>query len=140
MEDLGLALAESASAVAALGASREQIDQLDDDSLLAGMRLVREHESHLQRYKLWLAAAVARRSDHELGYNGLARRKGAATPGQLTQSITGTSLEDAQTLANLGEMLNSNDDAPVIKAMATGGLSIAAADAIRRGWGSPMPP
>src|SRR5665213_2352648 len=83
MENLASSLLESASAVAALGRVQGDIDLLDDASVLAGLALVREHEQDLQAYKLWLATAVTRRSSFELGYSGLARRNGAATPSLL---------------------------------------------------------
>jgi hypothetical protein len=58
-----------------------------EDLGLAGMTLVREHQQHLQTYQLWLAAAISRRSDHELGDGGLARRNGSATPRDLIQRV-----------------------------------------------------
>jgi Domain of unknown function (DUF222) len=159
MENLGLALVESASAVAALGCSRTAIESLDDASVLAGMTLVREHQQHLQTYQLWLAAAISRRSDHEFGDGGLARRNGSATPRDLIQQLTGASLIDAAKLASLGAMAVAAEDAakisaesaggnagavdggfetgiaPVVSALTAGELSLDAADAIRRGLG-----
>jgi hypothetical protein len=155
MENLGLALVESASAVAALGCSMAAIESLDDASVLAGMTLVREHQQHLQTYQLWLAAAISRRSDHEFGDGGLARRNGSATPRDLIQQLTGASLIDAAKLANLGAMAVAAEDAAenpggnagaddgnletgtalLVSAMTAGELSLDAADAIRRGLG-----
>ena len=135
-------LAESASAISALGVCRADIDALDDAALTEGMRIVGEHELAVQKYKLWLAAAIARRSHHELGYDGLARRSGSATPAVFIQKLTGTSLNEATKLARLGAELVDDESAPtgsapVTSAVAAGGLTIDAADAIRRGLGAP---
>ncbi|HEY5320842.1 MAG TPA: DUF222 domain-containing protein, partial [Galbitalea sp.] len=175
MENLASSLLESAAAVAALGGGQGDIDLLDDASVLAGLALVREHEQHLQAYKLWLATAVTRRSSYELGYSGLARRNGAATPGLLIQSISGSTMAEANKLVQLGAMTIEVEDAaarasldsapdvqpgllpgeedalpvlvapvlvatvawqvPIVEAVNAGGLSLDAADAIRRGLG-----
>jgi len=145
------ALCESASAVAALGVCQADIDLLDDASLQAGMRLVREHEQELQKYKLWLATTIARRSDHTLGYAGLARKNGFPTPATFIQSMTGTSLDEATKLARLGELAVEAETTPdagpdgtggspgtaLTIAATSGGISVDAADAIRRGLGKP---
>ncbi|HEX4401252.1 MAG TPA: DUF222 domain-containing protein, partial [Galbitalea sp.] len=138
-------LVEAASAVAALGACQGDIDGLDDASLVEGMRLIRELDQQEQTYKLWFAAAIAKRSDHTLGYHGLARRSGSATPAVFIQTITGASIEDATKLARLGQSMvdaeaASGDEAslaPVVAAVVSGGISLDAADAIRRGLGGP---
>jgi hypothetical protein len=128
-------LVETASAVVALGRSRSEIGALDDASLIAGMHLVRERECELQSYKLWLAAEIAGRSSHEAGYSGLARRNGAATPAIFIQSLTCESLGDATKLAALGSLMVDDDEFALIAAAAAGAVSLAAADAIRRGLG-----
>jgi hypothetical protein len=71
-------LVEAASAVATLGVCQGDIDLLDEASLVAGMGFLRELDRQSQTYKLWFAAAIARQSDHTLGYDGLARRNGSA--------------------------------------------------------------
>lgn len=144
-------LADAAAAVVALGASQAEIDELDDTSLQAGMRLMRDLEQAAQPYKLWLAAAIARRSDHTLGYDGLARKNGFPTPAGLIQSLTGTSQDDATKLARLGAMMveaesasepgadgtGGSGGAAIATAATSGGISVDAADAIRRGLGGP---
>jgi hypothetical protein len=166
MFDSTPSLTHTASAVEALGACQSDIDLLDDASLQGGMRLVREHEQELQRYKLWLVAAIARRSDHTLGYDGLARKNGFPTSATFIQSMTGTSLDEATKLARIGEMAveaeQTLDMAPdgtggsgsagsgsagsgsrgsgstaLATAAMSGGISIDATDAIRRGLGKP---
>jgi len=136
-------LMRSASAVAALGGSVADIAILDDASVIAGLGLVREHRLALQAYELALSAQVARRSDHTLGYDGLARWNGSATPAVFIQSLPGSSIEDATRLARLGQTMVDAEDtaetprAPVARAALDGGISVAAADAIRKGLGDP---
>jgi hypothetical protein len=129
------ALLDTASAVVAPERSRAEIGALNDASLIEGMHLVREHERELQSYKLWLAAEIAGRSSHEAGYSGLARRNGAATPAIFIQSLTGQSLGDASKLAALGSLMVDDDKSPLTAAAAAGAVSLAEADAIRRGLG-----
>lgn len=134
-------LVDSARAVVALGVSQGEIDQLDDASLVAGMELVREHERLLQSHKLWLSTAITRRSSHEHGYSGLARRNGAPTPAVFIQTLTGLSTNDATKLARLGSMIIDAETAPqsgsspIADAVVAGEISVDCADAIRRGLG-----
>ena len=75
---LASSLLETATAVAALGQCAGDLASLDDASVIAGMGLIRNHRRALQAYELALSAEIARRSDHTLGYAGLARRNGPA--------------------------------------------------------------
>ena len=143
------ALTDAAAAVAALGESQADIDLLDDASLQAGMRLIRDLDQQVQPYRLWMAAAIAKRSDHTLGYDGLARKNGFPTPAVFIQSLTGSSIDEATKLARLGGMIADaeSDPAPsddgsggsarsaIAIAATSGGISVDAADAIRRGLG-----
>jgi hypothetical protein len=151
MSNSPASLTVSASAVAGLGVCQGDIDRLDDPSLVAGMRLVRELEDNLQPYKLWLAAAITRRSSHELGYEGLARKNGSPTPAVFIQTLTGGSLDEAARLARLGSLMVEEQDVagahgavdgdaetgPVATAAIAGDLTLGAADAIHRGLGAP---
>lgn len=144
-------LAAAAEAVANLGGCQSDIDALDDASLQAGMRMLAELDQQAQPYRLWLAAAIARRSDHTLGYGGLARKSGFPTPATFIQSLTGTSIDEATKLARLGELIVEAEAAPpatpdgnggsgamaIATAATAGGISVDAADAIRRGLGTP---
>ncbi len=140
MPESTASLTETASAVAALGACQGDIDLLDDLSLQSAMRLVREHEQELQRYKLWLATAIARRSDHTLGYDGLARRNGFPTPATFIQSMTGSSIDEATKLARMGQSMrdaevDGTEPTAVDTAALAGAITLDCADAIRRGLG-----
>lgn len=165
MSNLAEQLLESASAVAALGCAGEDIAALDDASVVAGMALVSSHRRNLQAYEVLLSAEIAKRSSHELGNSGLARSNGSATPAALIQSITGGSMDEATQLARLGSAVaeaelaaaaNAADIAaagepqegelddgvpgPTValaQAALAGEISVAAADAIRRGLGKP---
>jgi hypothetical protein len=144
MTNPGLNLADAAAAVAVLGCCPDDIDRLDDDSLVAGMRLVAELKSAIQPYELWLAGAIAKRSTREAGYAGLARRNGAATPAVFIQSLTGSSMVEATKLANLGAMVAEESPdgsgqpvSPVSTAAASGAITLDAAEAIRKGLGRP---
>jgi hypothetical protein len=121
----------------------DEIAILDDASVMAGLGLVRDHRLALQAYELALSAEIARRSDHRLGYEGLARKNGSATPAIFIQSLTGSSIEDATQLARLGQSMAEAQDAgesspaPITTAALDGGIMVAAADAIRKGLGQP---
>jgi hypothetical protein len=151
---LASSLLESASAVAALGACAGDLAVIDDASVVAGMGLVRDLRRALQSYELGLSAEIAKRSDHTLGYQGLARRSGSATPAIFIQSLTGSSIEEATKLARLGQSMveatiegtvestvegtvEGAGQSPVVVAAVAGGISVDAADAIRRGLGRP---
>ena len=144
MSNLADRLLESASAVAAIAARSEDFELLDDASLTAGMSLVSAHRRDLQAYEVSLAREITRRSSYELGYGGLARRSGSATPAIFIQSLTGSSIDEARRLAGLGQSLvdatrPDTDSAPIAAAEAAldGRISVDAADAIRRGLGTP---
>jgi hypothetical protein len=150
MSNFATTLTDAASAVSALGTSQAEIESLDDASLQAGMRMLRELDQQVQPYKLWLAAAIARRSDHTLGYQGLARKNGFPTPATFIQSLTGTSMDEAAKLARLGAMVVEAESAPqvtvdgvggsggtaIATAATSGGICLDAAEAIRKGLGA----
>jgi hypothetical protein len=163
MSDLAEQLLESASAVAALGALETDIAALDDASVVGGLAIVRDHRRNLQAYEVLLSAEVAKRSSHDFGNDGLARRNGSATPAIFIQSITGTSIDEATRLARLGSMVvdaqreaervaaaasesgeatdatatSSLETAPLATAAVSGAVSVDAAEAIRKGLGRP---
>jgi hypothetical protein len=144
MSNLARQLLESASAVAALATHPDDIALLDDASLKAGMTLVAAHKRNLQGYEVSIARELTRRSSYELGYDGLARRSGSATPANFIQSLTGGSMDEARRLAGLGQALvdATNAQTPAQPSAAAdaaldGRISVDAADAIRRGLGNP---
>jgi hypothetical protein len=142
MSNSPASLVEAASAVATLGVCQGDITLLDDASLVQGLRLVRELDGQAQTYKLWMSTEIARRSAYTLGFDGLARKNGSATPAIFIQSLTGSSIEEATRLARMGQSmadaeLEGRTQTPVATAALSGAISVDAADAIRRGLGEP---
>ena len=86
-----------------------------------------------------LAGQIAARSTPELGYDGMAQRSGARTPDALVAQLTGTTAAEAGSLAAMGRIMEEHAPwlAPVVSEVAGGRMSVASADAIRRGLGSP---
>lgn len=72
-------LTEAAAAVVGFGSSSAEIDGLDEAALVAGMAALRQLDEASQQFRVWFAASIARRSDHTLGYDGLARKNGFHT-------------------------------------------------------------
>ena len=159
MENLAPTLLASADALASLGGSLGDIDALDDAALLQAQAKYSALQRAVQPYGVWIAAAIARRSHHELGYSGLAKRSGFVSPVALIQSVTGGSKAEAVKFVQLGTMLAAVEDAafedaaardaagaadpvfealepwqaPIARAVTAGTLSVDAADSIRRG-------
>ncbi len=152
---LGDALAANASLAGAAPHARE----LADLDLIDAQRTVAEARRHLDACAALLAGEVIRRSSHEAGLDGLARKEGFRTAQALIQNTTGSSTREATALARAGAMLNdlelvaagggaSADGAPaptepwlvaVGAAVAAGELSATSAEAIRSGLGEPGP-
>jgi hypothetical protein len=139
MANLSETLLDTAAAVAAVGSCQSDVDALDDASLFGGMALLREHKRAVSRIELFYATTIARRSDHSLGYDGLARKNGAATSTILLQNLTGSSLDEARTLANLGQLMvdaeGSAESDSVVTALENDSVSLESAEAIRSGLG-----
>jgi hypothetical protein len=85
-----------------------------------------------------VAGELARRSDPALGYDGLAVRVGARTVEKLVSNLAGISVAEARNLVSVGSM---DAEAPwlsdVAAAVASGGVGVGAAAAIRSGLGEP---
>lgn len=122
--------------------------ELHDADLLSAQRAIADVKRHVDACAAILAGETVRRSSVEAGLDGLARKQGFRTPEALVQGITGSTSREASTLVRVGSMLNDADTAShgeprwlavVGRAVATGFLSIAAADAIRHGLGTPGP-
>ena len=152
MSDFPTALAELASAAAAcaseapLGARRAT-----DDSLLAQQRALAASARLIDTASSALAAEIAHRSRRELGYDGLAQKRGMRTPEALVQQVTGTSAPAARRLVQVGTMVaavaahDADPSFPIaepwlagaLRAVAAGTISAEAAQAIRAGLGEP---
>ncbi len=119
---------------------------LDDDALLALARLAADEVRLAQLHVSLLAGEIARRSTHELGAAGLAQRTGHRTPEELVRVTTGTRSADARTAVRVGSGLGATIDdlgphgaGPTALSVAVleGRVSVAVADAIATGLGSP---
>ncbi|MBB5632826.1 hypothetical protein BKA04_001049 [Cryobacterium mesophilum] len=152
-----------ADAAARAGENAPGSRALDDAGLLAAQRALAEVKRHVDACAAVLAGETVRRSCAEAGLDGLARKQGFRTPEALIRGITGSSSREAGTLVRVGSMLNDADllgqarangvDDPeeafriaskpwlavVGAAVASGSLSIAAAEALRNGLGEPGP-
>lgn len=121
----------------------------DDDSLMQASQLLAEIRKRVDAAAALVAAEIGHRSRPELGYSGLAQSRGARTPELLVQQLTGSNAREARTLVRVGAIMTtpSVDGAPpvevtpwlrsVAEAVASGGLSLEAADVIRAGLGKP---
>lgn len=115
------------------------VASLSDDELLARQAQVAAVRRRADAASATLAAEVARRSARDLGYSGLAQKRGARTPERLVASVTGLSVPEARAMITAGEALDAADDwmLPVTAALSTGQVSVGATAAIRTGLGEP---
>jgi hypothetical protein len=144
------------AALAAVPSTVAEFDTLtDSDLMFENGRQARQRDA-LARVGALLAGQVARRSAPELGGQGLAQRNGFRTPVELVKATTRATGRDAVTAVRAGTLLvetatdGTVDPAtgelrtptepwlsPVAAAITAGQLSLAAADAIRAGLGTP---
>ncbi|HEY5221525.1 MAG TPA: HNH endonuclease [Microbacteriaceae bacterium] len=109
-----VAASASASACAQEPASAPlsvMVDRLDDDrvqALVAGAAALR---SEVDAVIAAGAGVLAKRSERDLGYQGLAQRTGHRTPVGLLQSLTGSSRVEAARQVRLGEAMAEADAA-----------------------------
>ena len=129
------------------------VPSLDDEALLAMLRSVSDAQRALHVLGAVVTAEVSRRSERELGYGGLAQRKGHRTGTDLVQSVTGQTRADVRRATAAGEDLQAavvgdgGMDAgepasdrwltPLVDALRAGVLSREQYDVIRRGLGEP---
>ena len=111
MENLASQFSNSASAVLQLGDVPASVDLLDDDAVVRAIEVTTTHQRSVDAYLRTLAASIARRSTPEMGYAGLARRRGFATPEAFIQSISGCTYAEAARLVQLGRMVANVEDA-----------------------------
>ena len=152
MENLALHFTESAADVASVRVDLEAIRLLDDDGLFSANEQISLHRRHLDLYAAAVAGELARRSRRELGFSGLAQRKGFTSTEALVQSLSQVSRAEANKLVRVGSLLaevaaaeaESNGEcadvavpwqASLVAAISATTLTTDAADAIRRGLG-----
>ena len=139
-----------AAAVAALSAVSKNVAdfQATDDSALVELSRLAAQQKHLAEAHLALVAGeIAARSTRELGHSGLAQREGYRSTEEFVKATTGSTGRDAGTAVRVGRMVRDAAVEPelslepwlsaVASAVASGELSVGAADAIRTGLGTP---
>lgn len=143
--------------------SSSTFSALDDRALVEAVEAITALRHEVERAQALAAAEVVRRSKVAFGLQGLAQRTGHASAGDLLQSITHSSKRETAALVGVGRMvaeteavaeleLARRDDpelAAVVpepvapwfselsRAVASGVLTVAVADAIRSGLGEP---
>jgi len=130
-------LASAASACAGLTAAG-----LTDDELMDAQRSIAASIRLIETTAASLAAEVGVRSRRELGYAGLAQRRGARTPEALVQELTGLSGPAARRLVRVGTLVATDSApwlAPIAVAFTAGDVSVDAIEVVHAGLGSPTP-
>jgi hypothetical protein len=112
-------------------------EALSDEALMQAQRSLAEVRRRVDAWSAAVAAEIARRSRHEFGEAGLARRLGARTPELLVQRLSGASTHEAHTMVRVGARMSEPSSLDVVgAAVSEGVLSLDAADAIRSGLGA----
>jgi hypothetical protein len=128
--------------------TRLEVAALSDDALIQRQMFLAREARRIAADAAITAAEIAYRSRHELGYAGLAQKRGLRTPEALVQQVTGVSIGDARTLVRVGTAVTSLEvDSPVASAtpwlavcaaaVTDQRLSLEAFTAIRVGLGEP---
>jgi len=129
------------AASACLAQVRSSASGLNDDDLLALQSRIAEGGRLVELASAALAAEIAVRSRPELGYSGLAQRRGARTPEALVQSVTGGTAHASRRLVRVGTQMASPLAepwlAPIIRLVAAGSLATEALDLVRAALGAP---
>jgi hypothetical protein len=112
---------------------------LSDDDVLARQAVIAAGRRQLDAAAAVVAAEIARRSARDLGYSGLAQKRGARTPERLVAAVSGLSVAEARAMITAGEALDGAAEwmRPVTAALATGEVSVGATAAISVGLGEP---
>ncbi|WP_109208619.1 MULTISPECIES: HNH endonuclease signature motif containing protein [Microbacterium] len=99
-------LTDAAARVAErLGARSSDVCRLEDDELLALLADATDARKALELIVAGASAEVSRRSSRDLGYGGLAQRKGLRTGTALVQQITGLARSDVVRAVDTGAEL-----------------------------------
>ncbi|MEO8262577.1 MAG: DUF222 domain-containing protein [Pseudolysinimonas sp.] len=112
---------------------------LTDDQLLSRQGQIAGARRQVDVAAATVAAEIARRSARDLGYSGLAQKRGARTPERLVAQVTGLSVPEARAMITAGEALDAGAEwmRPVTTALSAGDVSVGATAAIQTGLGEP---
>ena len=119
-----------AAAVALLRDVSRSYGAVSDADLLSFVDVAGEAVRLADAHLALIAGEVSRRSTHELGATGLARRAGARTTEELLTRVTGAPGRDVVTAVRVGRLA---PDSVLGGAIIDGAVSVPAADAIRAG-------
>ncbi|CAN5463012.1 HNH endonuclease signature motif containing protein [soil metagenome] len=128
-----------AAATRALEAVRfPDLETVTDGRLLALIGQSAQHERLARAHSASLAGELLRRSDPQLGHDGLAQKLGHRTPQKLIQATTGGTSREAAQAVRVGGLSETHPWLGSLRvAIADGSVSTDAADAIRAGLGAP---
>ena len=140
-----VALAAVRSAAMTLPSSVAAVQPLSDGRLLSLQTQLADARRLLDAASSLVAGEIGFRSRPELGYDGLAQRSGFRTAEKLVQHTTQSTARDAAGLVSVGTLVHEAvAPEPALPwlvsvgvAVASGSLSVAAAQAIRDGVGTP---
>jgi hypothetical protein len=113
---------------------------LDDDALKLALSSLGELRQRVDVVTAAVSAEIAHRSRREHGLQGVAQKSGAGTAQKLVQHLTGVDGREARALIQVGELLTPDASpwlAAVSVALDDGRLTIAQAQVIRAGLGTP---
>lgn len=152
MPELSEAIADLGSAAGMCAhTARASASALSDDALLEAQGQLAAAARLMRIAAATLAAEVGHRSRRELGYEGLAQKRGARTPEALVQVVTGENISAARRLVRVGTVLaelaaHETDPtspmgepwlADVLHDVGRGTVSVEVLDVIRAGLGVP---
>ncbi len=146
--ELDSALACARRAVGRVVGCARLVGPLTDADLLRVQRELSDLTRELGASAAVVAGEIGHRSRRELGFAGLAQREGFRTPEALVRHETGSTARTASALVQAGAMTRDATDTKgtsgaqpwfreVGAAIASGSLSVEAAQAIRVGLGAP---
>ncbi|WP_411700112.1 DUF222 domain-containing protein [Conyzicola sp.] len=154
--DLTKQFAAAVTALSAVSKDVADFQTADDAALVELSRLAAQEKQIADAHLALIAGEIAARSTREMGQSGLAQREGFRSTEELLRTTTGATGRDATTAVRVGRLVReaatagSIDPATgeqfearepwladVAAAVSAGSLSVAAADAIRTGLGSP---
>ncbi|MFZ2963321.1 MAG: DUF222 domain-containing protein [Rhodoglobus sp.] len=121
------------AATALLDGPLVEVSGLDDAALVALQSTLGALTRAAARHAAAAAGELTRRSSREFGHAGLAQASGHRTPEAFIQAVTGVTAPEAARLVRVGSLPATS---PLAAAVAAGGASVDAADAIRRGLGA----
>jgi hypothetical protein len=154
--DLTKQFAAAVTALSAVSKDVADFQTADDAALVELSRLAAQEKQLADAHLTLIAGEIAARSTRELGSSGLAYREGFRSTEELLRTTTGSSGREATTAVRVGRLVREAASAgsidpatgelfsvgepwlaEVAAAVSAGTVSVAAADAIRTGLGSP---